>query len=75
MTKEINKSTLILREEFASNLINLINTSNVPLYVIEPVLANIVNEINKAIQDQYNRELEAYNNAVKETKEAEEVEA
>lgn len=66
MTKEINKSILILREEFASNLINLINTSNVPLYVIEPVLANIVNEINKAIQDQYNRELEAYNNAVKE---------
>lgn len=66
MAKEINKSILILREEFASNLINLINTSNVPLYVIEPVLANIVNEINKAIQDQYSRELEAYNNAVKE---------
>ena len=66
MTKEINKSILILREEFASNLINLINTSNVPLYVIEPVLVNIVNEINKAIQDQYSRELEAYNNAVKE---------
>ena len=66
MTKEINKSILLLREEFASNLINLINTSNVPLYVIEPVLANIVNEINKAIQDQYNIELEAYNNAVKE---------
>ena len=66
MTKEINKSILILREEFASNLINLINTSNVPLYVIEPVLANITNEINKAIQDQYSRELEAYNNAVKE---------
>lgn len=66
MAKEINKSILLLREEFASNLINLINTSNVPLYVIEPVLANIVNEINKAIQDQYNRELEAYNNAVKE---------
>ena len=66
MTKEINKSILILREEFASNLINLINTSNVPLYVIEPVLVNIVNEISKAIQDQYSRELEAYNNAVKE---------
>lgn len=66
MTKEINKSILLLREEFASNLINLINTSNVPLYVIEPVLANIINEINKAIQDQYSRELEAYNNAVKE---------
>ena len=66
MTKEINKSILILREEFASNLINLINTSNVPLYGIEPVLANIVNEINKAIQDQYSRELEAYNKAVKE---------
>lgn len=75
MTKEINKSILILREEFASNLINLINTSNVPLYVIEPVLANTVNEINKAIQDQCNREWEAYNNAVKEAEEAEEVEA
>lgn len=69
MTKEINKSTLLLREEFASNLMNLINTSNLPLYVIEPVLVNVFNEVSKAIQEQYNRELEAYNNAVKEAKE------
>ena len=52
MNKEINKPIIVAREEFRSNLANLINTSGLPIYVIEPVLNDILSEVVRVSKQQ-----------------------
>lgn len=77
MDKEISKPVILLREEFSNNLANLINLSELPLYIIEPILANTLNEVRAVLQAQYTRELQEYNRALEEAKKEvkEEIEA
>ena len=64
MNKEINKPIIVAREEFRSNLVNLINTSGLPIYVIEPVLNDILSEVVRVSQLQYQKELKQYQEAL-----------
>ena len=77
MDKEISKPVILLREEFSNNLANLINLSELPLYIIEPILANTLNEVRAVLQAQYTREVQVYNRALEEAKKEvkEEIEA
>ena len=77
MDKEISKPVILLREEFSNNLANLINLSELPLYIIEPILANTLNEVRAVLQAQYTMELQKYNRALEEAKKEvkEEIEA
>ena len=71
MDKEINKPVILLREEFSNNLASLINSSELPLYVIEPILINTLNEVRTVLQAQYTKELQVYNKAVEELRKKE----
>lgn len=58
--KEIVKPTLVARQEFIEDLLKLINGSGVPLIVIHPVLESVADNVNKAIQRQYEIEKNQY---------------
>lgn len=64
MNKKINKPIIVAREEFRSNLANLINTSGLPIYVIEPILNDILSEVVRVSQLQYQKELQQYQEAL-----------
>ena len=64
MNNKINKPIIVAREEFRSNLANLINTSGLPIYVIEPVLNDILSEVVRVSQLQYQKELKQYQEAL-----------
>ena len=61
------KPTLVAREEFTERLVELINTSGLPLAMVEPILNNACARVRATVQQQfeqdrarYEREMEAY---------------
>lgn len=60
MNKEIKKPLLVMREEFRNNLVNMINSYGLPIYVVEPILNEILNEVRSVLQIQYQKELQEY---------------
>ena len=40
----MEKTVLMLRDEFSTNMANLLNETKLPLYVIEPILQNFLNK-------------------------------
>lgn len=45
MVNEIQKPLSVARAEFISSLTNLINTSSLPPFIIEPILKDMYNDI------------------------------
>lgn len=64
-TQSINKSMLLLREEFILNISNLINSSGLPLFVVELIMRDLLNNINVELKKQYEYEKMSYENALK----------
>lgn len=62
--ENIEKPTTIAREEFITNLVNLINESGLPAFVMEPILHNMLNEVQAIMNEQYEKDLEQYNLAL-----------
>lgn len=60
MNKEIKKPLLVMREEFRNNLVNMINSYGLPIYVVEPILNETLNEVRSVLQIQYQKELQEY---------------
>lgn len=71
---KINKPALLLREEFVINMSNLINNSGLPLFVIEPILRDLLNDVNIELKKQYEHEKMRYESALKALQESENVE-
>lgn len=63
-TNTINKPVMLLREEFAMDLSNLINKSRLPLYVIEPIMQEVLGTINTELKKQYEYERMQYEQAL-----------
>lgn len=61
----MNKPIMVSRQEFIENLVTLINQSNLPLIVIEPILQGVLSDVNKGIQQQYEKEKADYEEALK----------
>lgn len=61
----MNKPIMVSRQEFIENLVALINQSNLPLIVIEPILQGVLSDVNKGIQQQYEKEKADYEEALK----------
>ncbi len=53
MNEMLTKPMSVLRHEFIEQLIDDINKSQLPLFVIEPILQNLLNEVKVAAQKQY----------------------
>ena len=61
MNENVQKPITIVRAEFISNLINLINTSKLPLFIIEPILKDVYFEVKDGAQKQYESDVARYN--------------
>jgi hypothetical protein len=66
MNDNLNKPITIVRAEFISNLTNLINNSNLPLFVVEPILKDMYLEVKSVMQKQYEYDLANYNQSKQE---------
>lgn len=62
--KTINKPVIMLREEFTTNMSNLINNSGLPLFIVEPIVRDMLMEINVAVKKQYEMERIQYEQAL-----------
>lgn len=60
MNENINKPITIVRAEFISNLANLINTSGLPPFIVEPILKDVYIEVKQAAQKQYEMDVVKY---------------
>lgn len=70
-TKTINKPVMMLREEFIMNMSNLINTSGLPLFIVEPIVRDMLMEINMNVKKQYEMEKAQYEQAIMSSQNAE----
>lgn len=59
----MDKPIMVARQEFIEKLTNLINTSNLPVFVIHPIIKDIFLEVDKAMYDQYQNDRKAYEEA------------
>lgn len=62
----MNKPSTIVYEEFKQNLANLINTSGLPAFIIEPVLRDYLSEVKAMAQRQYQMDKAEYEKALQE---------
>lgn len=64
--KTINKPTTIIRQEFIDNLKNLINSSELPAFVIEPILKDFLEEVKMIAKKQYELDKNYYEKIISE---------
>lgn len=64
--KMINKPTTIVRQEFIDNLKKLINNSELPAFVIEPVLRDFLEEVKMVVKKQYEIDKSYYEKIISE---------
>lgn len=60
MSDKITKPMSVVRQEFVEQLVNDINNCNLPLFVIEPILQDLLASVKSAAQKQYEVEKAQY---------------
>lgn len=53
MDNNIMKPITLIRQEFVDTLVEEINNCQLPMFVIEPILQNLLNQVKVAAQEQY----------------------
>lgn len=69
MDKNIVKPITLIRQEFVDTLVEEINNCQLPMFVIEPILQDLLDQVKVMVQKQYEADktqYEAQLNAVKE---------
>lgn len=69
MDKNIVKPVTLIRQEFVDTLVDEINNCPLPMFVIEPILQDLLDQVRTAAQKQYEadkRQYEEQLNAVEE---------
>lgn len=56
----MEKPILIARAELAKDIADVINRSRLPLIIVEPILGDLLAEVQAKIQQQYEKEKEEY---------------
>ena len=69
--KTINNPLTVERAELVTGLTNLINHSNLPPILIEPILASLYAQVQQALAQQYASEKAQYEKALAETENCE----
>ena len=67
----MNKPLSVAKEEFKSSLINLVNNSNLPPCLVEEVMGGIFMEVKSLAKNQYDKDLEEWQNSQAEKVEGE----
>jgi hypothetical protein len=60
MDKNIVKPITLIRQEFVETLVEEINNCQLPMFVIEPILQNLLNQVKTAVQEQYEADKAQY---------------
>lgn len=66
MEKEITKPITLLREDFIKSLVELINSQKIPMFIIESILKDLVNEIHELSLKQIEEDKKQYERLLKE---------
>ena len=69
--ENVAKPITIVREDFINNVIELVNTSQLPLFIVEYVLRDILNEVHGTVVKQLQADKDRYAAAIKEKADAE----
>jgi hypothetical protein len=60
MNETIRKPLSVIRQEFIERLVEDVNNCPLPLFVIEPILQDVLNTVKAAAQQQYETEKKQY---------------
>ena len=58
--ENIVKPLSVIRQEFIEQIVNDVNNCPLPLFVIEPILQNVLDTVRQAAQQQYEAEKAQY---------------
>lgn len=61
----VNKPMSVVRDELIDNIVDAINNSGLPLYIIEPILKDMFIEVSEGAKRQIAIEKTQYENAIK----------
>lgn len=67
--EQIKKPLSVVRQEFIEKIVEEINTCGLPLFVVEPILKDLLNEVSAAVKRQYETEKAQYEQALASQKE------
>jgi hypothetical protein len=62
--EQITKPTTVVRQEFVEKMVDEINTCGLPLFVVEPILKDLLSEVSAAVKRQYEAEKAQYEQAL-----------
>ena len=60
MDKNIVKPITLIRQEFVDTLVEEINNCQLPMFVIEPILQDLLDQVKVAVQKQYESDKAQY---------------
>lgn len=63
----MDKPVTIIREELIESMVGLINESNLPLFVIEPILKELYLEVKNGAQQQLESDKQQYQSSIAES--------
>lgn len=72
-SSKIKKPLTVAREEFINTIVETCNNSNLPFFVVEEVLRQLINNVSETAKKQYELDKARYEKAVE--KEQEEIKA
>ena len=68
MNENLVKPMSVIRQEFIEQLVNDVNNCQLPLFVVEPILQDMLNMVKAAAQKQYETEKAQYEAQLKDKK-------
>ena len=60
MKEQVTKPISVARQEFIDQLVNDVNNCGLPLFVVEPILQDILYSVKAAVKQQYETEKAQY---------------
>jgi len=69
MDKNIVKPITLIRQEFVDTLVEKINNCQLPMFVIEPILQDLLDQVKVVVQKQYETDKAQYEAQLKEVEE------
>ena len=69
MNEKLIKPVSVARQEFIEQLVDNINNCQLPMFVIEPILQDLLDQVKVAAQKQYEADKTQYESQLKEVKE------
>ena len=62
--EQIKKPISVTRQEFIEKIVEEINNCGLPLFVVEPILKDLLNEVSASVKRQYEIEKAQYEQAL-----------